>query len=324
MVTDARTTARNYPKPHVANTRGEEFARLITAMEMVDADMAAAYIAIGLRALADHGHAIADITGLQSALNNKAALSHSHALASLSDTSGLASPTSGQVPVFLAGAWSLLSILVSPEFSGTPRAPTASVGTNTTQIATTAFVKAAIDALVNASPGQLDTLVELAAALGNDANFAATMTAALAGKQPYSAALAAITALAVAADVRTGTSTSTVLTPGAVADAMAWNALTDAASIAIDHAAGVNRYLTLGGNRAVAAPTNAKRGWPLNLLIRQDGTGSRVITGWDATFDFGEGTAPTLSTAANAEDLVTFICLAGGKFAYLGIKRRVD
>jgi hypothetical protein len=199
MVTDARTDTRNYPKPHVDNTRGEEFARLITAMEMIDADMAAALVAIGLRALAVHGHAIADITGLQSALNGKAAQAHTHALAGLSDTGGLAAPTSGQVPIFLAGAWSLASILVSPDFTGTRTAPTAASGTNTTQIATTAFVKAALDAMLGAAPGQLDTLVELAAALGNDANFAATMTAALGGKQPLAAVLTSLAGVAGAA-----------------------------------------------------------------------------------------------------------------------------
>lgn len=75
----------------------------------------------------------------------------------------------------------------SPTLTGTPKAPTAAAGNNTTQLATTAFVQAAIAALVNSSPGALDTLNELAAALGNDPNFAATMTNALAGKMDKSA-----------------------------------------------------------------------------------------------------------------------------------------
>ena len=70
----------------------------------------------------------------------------------------------------------------SPALTGTPIAPTAGRGTNNDQIATTAFVAQAIAALVNSAPGALDTLQELAAALGNDANFAATVTNALAGK----------------------------------------------------------------------------------------------------------------------------------------------
>ena len=72
----------------------------------------------------------------------------------------------------------------SPTFTGTPKAPTPAEGNNTTQIATTAFVKSAIAAMVGSAPAALDTLNELAAALGNDPNFATTMLNALAGKQP--------------------------------------------------------------------------------------------------------------------------------------------
>ena len=72
--------------------------------------------------------------------------------------------------------------LASPAFTGTPTAPTQTFGNDSNALATTAFVRAAVAALVNSSPATLDTLNELAAALGNDANFAATMTAALAGK----------------------------------------------------------------------------------------------------------------------------------------------
>jgi hypothetical protein len=92
-----------------------------------------------------HSHSIAQVTGLQTALNAKAAL-------------------------------------VSPALTGSPTAPTATAGTNTTQIATTAFVAAAIGALIDAAPGAMDTLNELAAALGDDPSFATTVTNALAGK----------------------------------------------------------------------------------------------------------------------------------------------
>ena len=92
-----------------------------------------------------HSHSVAQVTGLQTALNAKAALA-------------------------------------SPALTGSPTAPTATAGTNTTQIATTAFVAAAIGALIDAAPGAMDTLNELAAALGDDPNFATTVTNALAGK----------------------------------------------------------------------------------------------------------------------------------------------
>nr|WP_249424288.1 phage tail protein [Citrobacter freundii] len=77
----------------------------------------------------------------------------------------------------------------SPTLTGTPTAPTAAQTVNNTQVATTAFVKSAIAALVASSPAALDTLNELAAALGNDPNFATTMTNALAGKQQKDATL---------------------------------------------------------------------------------------------------------------------------------------
>ncbi|EIL6046076.1 phage tail protein, partial [Escherichia coli] len=90
--------------------------------------------------------------------------------------------------------------LNSPALTGTPTTPTARQGTNNTQIASTAFVMAAIAALVDSSPDALNTLNELAAALGNDPNFATTITNALAGKQPKDATLTALAELATSAD----------------------------------------------------------------------------------------------------------------------------
>ncbi|BEJ36478.1 hypothetical protein OIPHN330_50980 [Citrobacter freundii] len=81
-------------------------------------------------------------------------------------------------------ALGLKAPLASPALTGTPTAPTAAQTVNSTQIATTAYVKAALSALVDSSPAALDTLNELAAALGNDPNFATTMTNLLALKAP--------------------------------------------------------------------------------------------------------------------------------------------
>lgn len=72
--------------------------------------------------------------------------------------------------------------------------------TSAQDIATRAYVLAVRDALVASAPGVLDTLDEIAAALGDDANFAATMTTALAGKQPLDTDLTAIAALVSAAN----------------------------------------------------------------------------------------------------------------------------
>ncbi|EKO7549552.1 tail fiber protein, partial [Salmonella enterica] len=97
-------------------------------------------------------------------------------------------------------ALALKAPLASPALTGIPTAPTAAQGTNNTQIATTAYVRAAISALVGSSPEALDTLNELAEALGNDPNFATTMTNALAGKQPLDATLTALAGLPTGAN----------------------------------------------------------------------------------------------------------------------------
>jgi hypothetical protein len=86
-------------------------------------------------------------------------------------------------------ALNLKAPLASPALTGTPTAPTAAPGANSTQLATTAFVRNEVAAIVGSAPGALDTLNELAAALGNDANFASTVTASLGGKQPLSEVL---------------------------------------------------------------------------------------------------------------------------------------
>ena len=72
--------------------------------------------------------------------------------------------------------------LASPALTGVPTAPTAAANTNTTQVATTAYVQTEINDLIASAPGALDTLNELAAALGNDASFSTTVTNSLAGK----------------------------------------------------------------------------------------------------------------------------------------------
>ena len=72
--------------------------------------------------------------------------------------------------------------LASPSFTGSPKVPTAAQGNSSQIIASTSFVQTAIAALVASAPGTLDTIKELAAALGNDPNFATTITNLIAGK----------------------------------------------------------------------------------------------------------------------------------------------
>jgi hypothetical protein len=81
--------------------------------------------------------------------------------------------------------------------------------------------------------------------------------------------------------------------------------LTDGATITWNAASGRIATVTLGGNRTMAAPTNLKAGH-YTLTVIQDGSGSRTLT-WNGAFKWPAQTAPTLSTAANARDILTFV-----------------
>ena len=108
-----------------------------------------------------------------------------------------------------------------------------------------------------------------------------------------------------AADVRTGTNDAKFVTAKALYDAAAPVALTDAATIAVDLATGINFTVTLGGNRTLGAPTNAKPGASGVIIVKQDATGSRTLA-YNTTWKFFGG-APSLSTAANAVDVISYV-----------------
>jgi len=100
-------------------------------------------------------------------------------------------PASGDILKWNGTAWvndsTLLAAkanLASPTFTGVPAAPTAAASTNTTQVATTAFVRAEVAALVNSAPGTLDTLGEIATSLANNASLSTTLTSSIALKAP--------------------------------------------------------------------------------------------------------------------------------------------
>ena len=82
--------------------------------------------------------------------------------------------------------------------------------------------------------------------------------------------------------------------------------LTDAANIAYDMDDGNNATVTLGGNRTLDNPSNITVGQSGSIFIVQDGTGSRTLS-YGSAFDFAGGTAPTLSTGANAVDRIDFV-----------------
>ena len=150
--------------------------------------------------------------------------------------------------------------IASPTFTGTPAAPTAAVSTNTTQLATTAFVVAEI-------ADEVGTTIQ-----AYDADTAKTDVA-----QSFTAA-------------QRGTIST----------------LTDGATITPDFATANNFTVTLAGNRTIANPTNLTAGQSGSIFIVQDGTGSRTAS-WGSYWDFAAGTAPTLTTDANAVDRVDYV-----------------
>jgi len=81
--------------------------------------------------------------------------------------------------------------------------------------------------------------------------------------------------------------------------------LTDAASIAVDFALGNNFLVTIGGNRTLAAPTNAVAGQTGQIYVIQDGTGSRTLS-YNSVYQFVSGAAPTLSTGAADVDILLY------------------
>ncbi|HBE1000779.1 TPA: phage tail protein [Salmonella enterica subsp. enterica serovar 4,[5],12:i:-] len=121
----------------------------------------------------------------------------------------------------------------NPTFTGEPKAPTPAAGNNTTRIATTEFVQAAITALINGAPDTLDTLKEIAAAINNDPKFSTTINNALAGKQPLDntlthlsgkdvAGLLAYLGLGEAAKRDVGTGDNQIPDMGAFASGSGW------------------------------------------------------------------------------------------------------
>ena len=82
--------------------------------------------------------------------------------------------------------------------------------------------------------------------------------------------------------------------------------LTDASTISWDASANQVTSVTLGGNRTLGAASNQIDGGVYVISIIQDGTGSRTVT-FNSNYKFVNGTAPTLSTAANARDVLVFV-----------------
>jgi hypothetical protein len=143
---------------------------------------------------------------------------------------------------------------------GTPNAPTAAANTNTTQVATTAYVQTELTDLINGAPGTLDTLNELAAAINDDANYNSTLTTALALKAPK------------ASPTFTGTVTLPATVSGSITPASdsVYALGTDSVRFAAGYLDGLNvtNHVTAGGSSSSSVPifkfegdTNTGLGW---------------------------------------------------------------
>ncbi|WP_225594817.1 phage tail protein [Pseudomonas sp. PDM22] len=152
---------------------------------------------------------------------------------------------------------------VNTTLTGTPTAPLASAGSKTSQVANTAFVQAAIDGLLGATPATLNTLAKLASALNNDPAFAVTLNSALAAKAPLNSP--ALTGVPTAPTAAATSSSTQVATTAFVTSAISAlsasspsapplvNGFTDNNSSRYWTANG-NLYLNLDIHRATAPP----------------------------------------------------------------------
>ena len=167
--------------------------------------------------------------------------------------------------------------LASPALTGTPTAPTAAAATNTTQIATTEFVRTEVANLIASAPAALDTLDELAAALGDDVNFATTTATAIGLKAPLASPV--FTGVPEAPTAAVGTNTTQLATTAFVTTAV------PAASLQM-FAGAITQTAASG-----VVTTTAPSGW---LLCNGDAvsrtTYSTLFASISTTYGAGNGT----------------------------------
>jgi hypothetical protein len=180
----------------------------------------------------------------------------------LAKSSGTDYATTWATPV-TSGDLALKANLASPTFTGTPTLPTGTIATtqtagdSTTAVATTAFVGTAVANLVDSAPATLNTLDELAAALGDDANFATTTATAIGAKAPLVSPSFTTPALGVAtATSVNGTTIPTSKTLVVTTDKLSALAATTSAELAgvISDETGTGA-LVFGTSPALVTPT---------------------------------------------------------------------
>jgi predicted nucleic acid-binding Zn-ribbon protein len=223
----------------------------------------------------------ADIVALETQTGNSddhiAASLNVHGIANTADlaTKSYADNAKTDAISTSATAIALKADIDSPALTGTPTAPTATAGTDTTQIATTAFVQDAIESVIGAAPAALDTLNELAAAINDDASYAATITSELALKAPkadptFTGTVALPAASSVTLD---GTALSATLATKADNNSVI-NTMSGSHTIAT---ADVNNIREMSGGGTLSIPADNSF-WPVGAVVDVIQTGSSQVT----------------------------------------------
>jgi hypothetical protein len=182
------------------------------------------------------------------------------------------------------------------------------------QSAVITYVAAAIAGVRNGVSAAFDTLAEIATELalkvtgpGSATDNAVALYDGTTGKLIKSSSYIITTAAQFLANTA-----SKILTTDQIWSAATPVTLADAATIAVDMGTFINAKVTLGGNRTLGQPSNAKPGQSGCIEIIQDGTGSRTLA-YHADWYFASGVDPVLSTAASTRDLLFYQVMNDGK-----------
>jgi hypothetical protein len=219
----------------------------------------------------------------------------------------------------IQGQIDLKAPLASPSLTGTPLAPTATPGTNNTQIATTAYADAAVAALVDGAPALLNTLNELAFAINDDAAFTTTITTSIGLKAPLESPTFTGTVTLPSGTVTSGMIADGTIVAGDIADGAVTSAkildgtIVNAdinASAAIDQSKIANLTTDLAAKAPLASPDLT--GVPTAPTAAADTSTTQI-----ATTAFAKAEADAAQTAAIAyADALTTSDVAEGTAQY--------